>query len=121
MAGSVHTLADSDAPLAVAAQTCKFGPSVIPMRGAPLRELTYLTVINGYSKMLIANLKVGDPLRDILEEIDKAGERAGGLPRQLLAFSRTQILAPRRFDVNRGIKADELLPVALLAQFTPAE
>ena len=56
-------------------------------------------------------MKVGDPLRDILDEVDKAGERAEGLTRQLPASSRKQILAPRRFDVNRGIEADKLLPV----------
>ena len=52
-----------------------------------------LTVINGYSQMLLANLSAGDPLRDSLAEIHKAGERAAGLTRQLLAFSRKQVLA----------------------------
>jgi len=62
-----------------------------------------LTVINGYSKLLLRDLKKGDPLRDSLEEIHKAGERAKGLTRQLLAFSRKQILEPRRLDVNRVV------------------
>ena len=53
-----------------------------------------LTVINGYSKMMLAALHTDDPLRDQLEEIEKAGERAAGLTRQLLAFSRKQILQP---------------------------
>jgi hypothetical protein len=59
-----------------------------------------LTVINGYSKMLLAELKTGDPFRDPLEEIEKAGERAAGLTRQLLAFSRKQILQPGVLDLN---------------------
>jgi PAS domain S-box-containing protein len=59
-----------------------------------------LTVIDGYSKMILAELRTGDPLRDQLEEIEKAGERAAGLTRQLLAFSRKQILQPCVLDLN---------------------
>ena len=68
-----------------------------------------LTVINGYSQMLLSNVKAGDPLRDSLEEIRKAGERAAGLTRQLLAFSRKQVLEPRRLDVNRVV--EEMRPM----------
>jgi len=59
-----------------------------------------LTVINGYSRLLLGSLKAGDPLRDGLEEIHKAGERAAGLTQQLLAFSRKQILQPRVLNLN---------------------
>jgi two-component system, cell cycle sensor histidine kinase and response regulator CckA len=38
-----------------------------------------------------------------MEEIHKAGERAVGLTRQLLAFSRKQILQPRVLDLNRVV------------------
>jgi PAS domain S-box-containing protein len=62
-----------------------------------------LTVINGYSQMLLAQLKAGDPLRESVSEIRKAGERAAGLTRQLLAFSRKQVLEPRKVDVNRAL------------------
>jgi CheY-like chemotaxis protein len=62
-----------------------------------------LTVINGYSQMLLSALKAGDPFRDSLDEIHKAGERAAGLTRQLLAFSRKQVLEPRRLNVNRVV------------------
>jgi PAS domain S-box-containing protein len=68
-----------------------------------------LTVINGYSQMLLAKLSVGDPMRDTLTEIHKAGERAAGLTGQLLAFSRKQILEPRRLDVNRVVEG--MLPM----------
>jgi signal transduction histidine kinase len=51
-----------------------------------------LTVINGYSRLAIDKLTADDPLRGWLEEIHKAGERAAGLTRQLLAFSRKQAL-----------------------------
>jgi PAS domain S-box-containing protein len=63
-----------------------------------------LTVINGYSKLGIAKLSPGDPLRTSLEEIHKAGERAAGLTRQLLAFSRKQVLQPRVLDLNRAVR-----------------
>jgi hypothetical protein len=62
-----------------------------------------LTVINGYSRLLLGSLKAGDPLRDGLEEIHRAGERAAGLTQQLLAFSRKQMLQPRVLDLNRVV------------------
>src|ERR1035441_408711 len=62
-----------------------------------------LTVINGYSRLLLDSLKAGDALRDSVEEIHKAGERAAGLTQQLLAFSRKQILQPRVLDLNRVV------------------
>ncbi|MCX6632736.1 MAG: PAS domain S-box protein [Candidatus Solibacter sp.] len=68
-----------------------------------------LTVINGYSQMLLSKLSAGDPMRDDLGEIFKAGERAAGLTRQLLAFSRKQILDPRSMDVNRVV--EEMRPM----------
>ena len=64
-----------------------------------------LTVINGYSHMALADLRDGDPLREPLREIHKAGERAAALTRQLLAFSRKQILQPRVLSLN-GVVED---------------
>ena len=63
-----------------------------------------LTVINGYSQLLLAKLSPGDPLRASLAEIYKAGDRAAGLTRQLLAFSRKQVLQPRVLDLNRVVE-----------------
>jgi CheY-like chemotaxis protein len=50
--------------------------------------------------MLAEDLRPGDPMRDDLDEISKAGDRAAALTRQLLAFSRQQILQPRILDLN---------------------
>src|SRR4029077_17455411 len=50
------------------------------------------TVITGYSDLMIASLAPGDPNREPLEEISKAGASATALTRQLLAFSRKQNL-----------------------------
>jgi two-component system, cell cycle sensor histidine kinase and response regulator CckA len=59
-----------------------------------------LTVISGYSDLVLASLAVSDPRRKNVEEILKAGERAASLTRQLLAFSRRQVLAPQPLDLN---------------------
>jgi CheY-like chemotaxis protein len=62
-----------------------------------------LTVILGYSELALGDLAPGDRLRDSLGEVKKAGERAAGLTRQLLAFSRQQLLEPREVDVNETV------------------
>ena len=59
-----------------------------------------LTVINGYGQLLKERLEAGSPLHTYCDEVLKAGERAAGLTRQLLAFSRRQILAPQVLDLN---------------------
>jgi PAS domain S-box-containing protein len=59
-----------------------------------------LSVILSYANMAIDDLKPGDPLRDDLSEVRKAGERATDLTRQLLAFSRQQVLQPRVIDLG---------------------
>jgi two-component system, cell cycle sensor histidine kinase and response regulator CckA len=58
-----------------------------------------LGVILGYGALLLRTAK-GDPERSRLEQIVKAGERAAGLTRQLLAYSRKQVLQPRMFNLN---------------------
>jgi PAS domain S-box-containing protein len=60
-----------------------------------------LTAINGYSEMCLRRLKPADPIYRHVEEINKAGERAAVLTRQLLAFSRKQILQPQVLDLNQ--------------------
>jgi two-component system cell cycle sensor histidine kinase/response regulator CckA len=59
-----------------------------------------LTIINGYSSLLLKELRLGDPPYAFAQEISKAGNHAAGLTRQLLAFSRKQILEPTLLDVN---------------------
>jgi signal transduction histidine kinase/ActR/RegA family two-component response regulator len=59
-----------------------------------------LSVILSYAKMLGADLEPGAPARADLEEIIGAGMRAADLTRQLLAFSRQQVLDLKNLDVN---------------------
>lgn len=59
-----------------------------------------LTIILGYSQIMLGRLPAADPWLPLLVEIQKAGERATGLTRQLLAFSRQQVLQPRVLDLN---------------------
>lgn len=59
-----------------------------------------LTVIGGYSSILLNKLDHDSPFRVSVEEIKKASDRASGLTRQLLAFSRKQILQPKILDLN---------------------
>ena len=59
-----------------------------------------LTVISGYGQLLKELLETDSPLQAYCEEVLKAGERAAGLTRQLLAFSRRQIVVPQVLDVN---------------------
>ena len=59
-----------------------------------------LTVILGYSDLMLRQLSNEDPLRRNVSEIVRASERAAALTRQLLAFSRKQVMQPKVFDVN---------------------
>ena len=63
-----------------------------------------LVAIIGYAEFALNGLKTSDPLRDDLREIIKAGDRAAALTRQLLAFSRQQVLKPQIIDVNEVVE-----------------
>ena len=69
-----------------------------------------LTVIKGYTQLALLDLKGNDPLRESIQEIQKAAQRAADLTRQLLAFSRRQILDPKVIDLNSLLKdTDKML------------
>jgi two-component system, cell cycle sensor histidine kinase and response regulator CckA len=59
-----------------------------------------LSVILSYSSLLEGDLKSGDPMREDLSQIQMAARRAADLTRQLLAFSRQQVLQPKLLNLN---------------------
>ena len=59
-----------------------------------------LTAVIGYSDLILRRLEPDDPNRNEIEQIRKAGERSASLTRQLLAFSRRQILEPSILSLN---------------------
>ncbi len=70
-----------------------------------------LGVIIGYSQVLKRTLPPGTPFLEHAEEIEKAGQRAASLTRQLLAFSRQQVLAPAVLNINSLIsEMEKMLP-----------
>jgi PAS domain S-box-containing protein len=75
-----------------------------------------LSVILSYASLVMGELKPGDPLRDDVQEVKRAGERAGELTRQLLAFSRQQVLQPRMVDLNRIVAGMDRMLRRLLGE-----
>src|SRR5439155_1730699 len=68
-----------------------------------------LTVITSYSELLLQDLTADDPKREDVEQVRKAAEGAAGLTRQLLAFSRQQVLEPKVGDLNAVVRGGEKL------------
>jgi PAS domain S-box-containing protein len=62
-----------------------------------------LTTINGLTDLMLSDLGDGNHLRKDLQEVKRSGERAALLTRQLLAFSRRQVLQPKVLDLNETI------------------
>jgi two-component system cell cycle sensor histidine kinase/response regulator CckA len=75
-----------------------------------------LTVIKGYSQISLDELKDGDPLIENLKEIRAAGNRASDLTRQLLAFSRRQVLEFKVIDLNKLIGGMEQMLCRILGE-----
>jgi two-component system cell cycle sensor histidine kinase/response regulator CckA len=75
-----------------------------------------LSVILSCAEMILGTATAGDPLRKDAEEIREAGIRAGELIRQLLAFSRQQILQPRVLDLNVVISGMDKMLRRLLGE-----
>jgi len=75
-----------------------------------------LTVILGHTELTIQQLTVGDPLLGSIEEIRDASTRAVAMTRQLLAFSRRQVLEPRTLDLNGLVQKSEKLLRRLIGE-----
>lgn len=75
-----------------------------------------LTVIEGYAEMMRAEQLPDDPQREPLDEILVAAQRAASLTRQLLAFSRRQVLQPVRLSLNANVASTQRMLGRLLGE-----
>jgi len=80
-----------------------------------------LTIICGYSQMLLDGTHIEDPRREKLEQILNASNRASILTRQLLAFSRRQVLQPRLVNVNNLLTNMEAMLRPLIGEHITIE
>jgi len=76
----------------------------------------FLSVILSYSSLVLRELRDDDPIRADIEEVQRAGERAANLTRQLLAFGRQQMLQPRVLDLNETLAEMQNLVRRLLGE-----
>ena len=76
----------------------------------------HLSVIIGFSEVLLGRETADEKMRSQCEQIKKAGERAASLTRQLLAFSRQQVLAPKILDLNRVVTETEKMLTRLIGE-----
>jgi len=75
-----------------------------------------LTVINGCSELVLGTLPPADGGRLMLTQIHDAGQRAAALTRQLLAFSRRQVLAPQIISPNAVVANIEKMLARLIGE-----
>jgi len=75
-----------------------------------------LSVIQGYGELVLMSMAPDAKYRKEITEICKAGERAAGITRQLLAFSRKQVLQPKLLDVNEAIERTEKMLQRLIGE-----
>jgi len=75
-----------------------------------------LSVVLGYCEMMLQQLHAQDPMRDDVAEVHRAGLRAADLTRQLLAFSRQQVLQPRILDLDQALAGMQRLLARLLGE-----
>jgi len=75
-----------------------------------------LTVISGYSTLQLERTDASDPVHHEAEEIRATADRAAALTRQLLAFSRQQVLLPRRVNLNEIVRNVEKMLKRLVGE-----
>jgi two-component system, cell cycle sensor histidine kinase and response regulator CckA len=79
--------------------------AVGPLAGGVAHDFNHmLTVITSYGEMLLDDLESDSPHVEAVQQIAKAAEHAESLTRQLLAFSRRQVVAPKIVELNTDVE-----------------
>ncbi len=75
-----------------------------------------LTIINGYGDTVLSSMTEGEPHYDEIVQIRTAGDRAAALTRQLLTFSRKQVVASQAFNVNDVVDETKAMLARVLGE-----
>jgi PAS domain S-box-containing protein len=75
-----------------------------------------LTAITGFSELIVMDLTDDDPIRSDISEITNAADSAALLTRQLLAFSRKEIIDPKVLDINEAVSRSEKMLQRLIGE-----
>ncbi len=85
-----------------------------------------LQVVTAHTEIMLSNCEEGGPQREQLLEVRKASERAASLTRQMLAYSRQQVMAPKYLDINALLQElagmlHRVIPKHIETRFEPGE
>jgi two-component system, cell cycle sensor histidine kinase and response regulator CckA len=75
-----------------------------------------LTTVIGNAELILTDIPGDDPMKEEIEEIKAAGERAASLTRQLLAFSRKQVLQPEVMNLNGTVRDMEKMLLRMVRE-----
>jgi PAS domain S-box-containing protein len=107
LTGVVHTIRDSTGYKHLQAQLAQAQKmeSIGQLAGGVAHDFNnLLQAIMGYTELLLSQMPASDKRYADLFEIQKTGQRAAALTRQLLAFARKQTIAPKMLDLNEAIE-----------------
>lgn len=85
-----------------------------------------LQVVTAHTEIMLSNCEEGASERDQLLEVRKASERAAALTRQMLAYSRQQVMTPKYLDMNALLQElvgmlHRVIPKHIETRFTPGQ
>lgn len=114
--GSAHDITEQRALEAQLRQAQKMEAIGLLADGVAHDFNNMLSVIMGYSEILQMDAEAGSKTAECAEEIEKAAQRAAGLTRQLLVFSRRQVFQPEILDLNAVVGETEKMLRRLIGE-----